>query len=297
MNKRNIQQPQVRAVPLTQNQEWQSMAQRFLIILCLIMLPLVLSQQARAEVEATAEPSNNLTYLMHKLNLLGNEIAMHFHLYSAEQGDPKSAERMKEASDQADSLAGELKTGLENASLADSGKAVDTEWKAFQKLLNQNRSAIKSNGFAENQLVTDMLSHLRGMESAISESKTAYLETPGANQSSRVEEIRKQSLLMQVIATRYAERSSNMWGSNSSGDEEATLDQMASEFSQSLRQLTSDYSSSEQASTSLKQVNTRWKFIEKSLMNYTENSIPFLVTRYSRKIVESLEDVASVAEE
>lgn len=296
MNKRINQQ--VRAVPLAHTQDWQATAQKFLLILCLITLPLAISQQVRAEGEESSAPPGNLTYLMHKLSLLGNEIAMHFHLYSAEQGDPKSADRMKEVSDQADTLADELKSGLESASLADSGDAVNSEWKSFLKLLNQNRSDIKTNGFAENQLVTDMLSHLKGLDSAITESKTAYLETPGANQSPRVEAIRKQSRLMQTIATRYVERSSNMWGNNSGGDlEEATLDQLASEFSQSLRQLTTDYSSSEQASDSLKQVNTRWKFIEKSLMNYTENSIPFLVTRYSTKIVESLEDVATVAEE
>ena len=41
-------------------------------------------------------------------------------------------------------------------------------------------------------------------------------------------------------------------------------------------------------STRLKQVTTTWNYIEKSLLNYKEKSVPFVVVRYSDKIVAGL---------
>jgi hypothetical protein len=40
-------------------------------------------------------------------------------------------------------------------------------------------------------------------------------------------------------------------------------------------------------------VNSKWRYIEKSLMNYNENSVPFLVNKYSDSIIEGLESVSA----
>ena len=274
-----------------------------LVILSIAILSIIAMQPSWAEegeaaaVVPSGDTSASILSHLHKVQLLGYEIAMHYHLYAAEQGDPKSAERMAEATDEASTLVTELADLLQTAEMADAGKTIASEWDQFYKLLKRNRSSIKSNGYAENQLVTDMLEHLKNLESVLSTTLATNKEQAGSQLNAQVDQIRTQSLLMQVIATKYAERSANVWGTNPSETEgDQTLDQLAIKFSQELTKISGQFSSSQEASDSLKQVATRWKFIEKSLVNYTENSIPFLVTRYSRKIVESLESVASIAE-
>ena len=36
----------------------------------------------------------------------------------------------------------------------------------------------------------------------------------------------------------------------------------------------------------------KWRYIEKSLINYNENSVPFLVNKYAETIIQGCEEIA-----
>ena len=38
----------------------------------------------------------------------------------------------------------------------------------------------------------------------------------------------------------------------------------------------------------------KWRYIEKSLQNYNQNSVPFLINKYSDRIIEDLEKVSGL---
>ena len=48
-----------------------------------------------------------------------------------------------------------------------------------------------------------------------------------------------------------------------------------------------------QITAALSAIETKWRYIEKSLRNYNENTVPFLVSKYSDSIIEGLEGVSA----
>ncbi|PPJ70817.1 hypothetical protein CV019_12295, partial [Staphylococcus haemolyticus] len=44
----------------------------------------------------------------------------------------------------------------------------------------------------------------------------------------------------------------------------------------------------------LRGVAIKWRYIEKSLQNYNQNSVPFLNNKYSDRIIEDLEKVSGL---
>ena len=66
------------------------------------------------------------------------------------------------------------------------------------------------------------------------------------------------------------------------------LDLLAAQFRQQLHALDQRFVGQPLISARLKQVTTTWNYIEKSLLNYKEKSVPFVVVRYSDKIVAGL---------
>ena len=48
-----------------------------------------------------------------------------------------------------------------------------------------------------------------------------------------------------------------------------------------------------QIKQALTSIGTKWRYIEKSLQNYNENSVPFLINKYSDSIIDGLEGVSA----
>lgn len=97
---------------------------------------------------------------------------------------------------------------------------------------------------------------------------------------------------MQRIAAEYVRESASLDGGSAiydnAQDLEKPVDQLAQEFRQQLASLDQQYADQAQVSQKLKKVGITFAYIEKSLQNYKERSVPYVVSRYSDKIVVSL---------
>ncbi|MFZ3183488.1 MAG: hypothetical protein WA173_05035 [Pseudomonas sp.] len=118
------------------------------------------------------------------------------------------------------------------------------------------------------------------------------LLTKLASQGAQPNALQEQAILMQRIAAEYVRESTSLDGGSeiydNARDLEQPVDQLAGQFRQQLTALDRQYAAQAPQSARLHQVDTTWRFIEKSLLNYKVKSVPFVVARYSDKIVASL---------
>lgn len=104
---------------------------------------------------------------------------------------------------------------------------------------------------------------------------------------------REQSLLMQGIAADYAARSASVGASFIADGEKQPLDKLSEQFSSNLLTMQSNPSNTNDTNKSLREIQVKWRYIEGSLKNYNEDSVPFVIDKYARTITQSLEQLAS----
>jgi hypothetical protein len=66
------------------------------------------------------------------------------------------------------------------------------------------------------------------------------------------------------------------------------VDKLAEQFRQQLTALNQQYAGQAEVKQRLLKVTRNWQYIEKSLLNYKEKSVPLMVVRSSNTIVANL---------
>ena len=72
------------------------------------------------------------------------------------------------------------------------------------------------------------------------------------------------------------------------------LDDLANRFAINLVKLQQAPQTTPEIGKALRSVAIKWNYIEKSLQNYNQNSVPFLINKYSDRIIEDLEEVSGL---
>jgi hypothetical protein len=178
----------------------------------------------------------------------------------------------------------------------DSSKALraqlEQQWQGYQADLNRLTTALKTNGFTDLQPVADLAdsnSQLMALSLELYnklQQESAYAVNPMTQRS------REQSLLMQAIAVDYASRSASVGATFIGGGESRPIEELVREFASKLAILEKEPKNNAQLRQSWGNVATKWRYIEKSLINYNENSVPFLVNKYAESIIQGIEEIA-----
>ena len=77
------------------------------------------------------------------------------------------------------------------------------------------------------------------------------------------------------------------------GSYERSLEQMADAFRTDLVSLKAQVNPSS-SKRILRAIDSKWNFMERSIKNYNENTVPFLVTSYSERIIVNLEELVAM---
>lgn len=162
---------------------------------------------------------------------------------------------------------------------------------AFARLARQNRATAMQTGSPENAVVDEMMQH-RKEARKILDQVYIDLEKRAGLTGSALSEARALALALEQMAALYVENASAAYVSNRSQDsQDMTIDQMAGNFANRLTLLLGKAQGKE-AGKLVRSIQSKWKFIERSMLNYQENSVPFLVDRYTQAIVGDLVTLA-----
>jgi len=207
-------------------------------------------------------------------------------------------EQSKAYSDRMDGTLKKLETAItaSSASLPNNGVSgantseLASNVNAFIKLARINRSATLSTGAPENAVVDEMMQRRRDARKVL-DRIYVDLEKRAGFTGSALSEARALALLLEQMAATYVESASAAYVNPTQDSQDATIDQMAKGFSTRLAGLLGR-AKGEEATKLGRSIQSKWKFIEHSMLNYQEKTVPFLVDRYAQAIVADLVTLA-----
>ncbi len=99
-------------------------------------------------------------------------------------------------------------------------------------------------------------------------------------------------LIIRTLTTEYAARTTSSLGQVMSIDiNKGGMDQQAEIFSVLLEKLKKAPQDNPQIYKLMDQVGVKWIFIAKSVANYNENAVPFIVNSYGNRISKNLQSI------
>ncbi|SFR43202.1 hypothetical protein SAMN05216203_0256 [Marinobacter daqiaonensis] len=181
-----------------------------------------------------------------------------------------------------------------NVLTPDQIKTLRSEFATFSELMAQNVSDVTEIGYPDLRLVGEMANQAVKMSNVAEELYTQARESSQTPIKPQVETARSASILMAQMLSRYAARSYSPVTQTFQGaaglvplDEQARqLDALISEFVNSAGQ--------GPLSETVSEIESKWRFIRESYINYTEKNVVFVIERYSRSILQELDTAMSV---
>ena len=269
------------------------MSSRSLLAIALKFL-IAFSVPSFAYSAETASSADNLLKL-HHLRLAAQKSLGDFYMYNGMEGDQRYARMIDTSLQNGQALLGGL-----TQMPGDGSKALlaqlDQHWSSYQSELKVLANTLKTQGFTELQPVADLATQNQQLLALSAELYNKIQQESGSNVGALTQTSREQSLLMQSIAVDYASRSASVGGSfiGSGGENDKSIDVLANDFEQTLNKLEQAPQNTAEIRQSLGAIKTKWRYIEKSLKNYNEKSVPFLVNKYSDRIIEGLESLSGL---
>ena len=264
------------------------MSSRSLLAIALKFL-LLFSLPSFAYSAETASSADSLLKL-HQLRLAAQKSLGDFYMYNGMEGDQRYARMIDTSLQNGQTLLGSL-----TQMPGDGSKALlaqlDQHWNSYQSELKVLADTLKTQGYTDLQPVADLANHNQQLMALSAELYSKIQQESGRTVSALTQLSREQSLLMQSIAVDYASRSASVGGSfiSSGGENSKSIDELANDFVQVMDKLEQAPQNTAETRQSLGAIKTKWRYIEKSLKNYNEKSVPFLVNKYSDRIIEGLE--------
>ena len=264
------------------------MSSRSLLAIALKFL-LLFSLPSFAYSAETASSADSLLKL-HQLRLAAQKSLGDFYMYNGMEGDQRYARMIDTSLQNGQALLGSL-----TQMPGDGSKALlaqlDQHWNSYQSELKVLADTLKTQGYTDLQPVADLANHNQQLMALSAELYSKIQQESGRTVSALTQLSREQSLLMQSIAVDYASRSASVGGSfiSSGGENSKSIDELANDFVQVMDKLEQAPQNTAETRQSLGAIKTKWRYIEKSLKNYNAKSVPFLVNKYSDRIIEGLE--------
>lgn len=248
-----------------------------------------------APLYGAAQESAGAIGNLHTLRVLLDKAAMDYQMFKGENGNPRYNDALEDTLARIDDIRGRLASNLPADAAADKLSAMNNHLDRFLRLLKDNRDRIAKGGYEEFSLVDQMYNEKQQAQ----ELAAAIADTLRQNQEKEVaktvQRIRDLSFTMQRMAAAYIEQAASAFGTAYRGQgDEKPVDQLAREFSRELEKLSLESKDKPAIQVMMNQVRRRWSFIEQSMLNYKENTVPFLVHRYANAIVDDLLTIADI---
>jgi hypothetical protein len=252
-----------------------------------LLLGLCMIMHTSAANSDTSEALESL-YQMQALALgaLGN-----YYMFSGLEGDTRYSRKMDK----------DIKHFEENiGTLTSAGNTVaDTEslakslaiWQEYKTLLETNRTDILTAGFANARLAGELPIKVSELNNSLKNLYDKTIKDTRYKLSSETAKTRKMGLIIKSIVAEYLSRSTSNVVISSITINEGGIEAQAKIFD---KLLTSLHKASESDSRIYKltdKIAVKWSFISKSVANYNENTVPFIISTNGDRITKSLKEI------
>lgn len=235
---------------------------------------------------------------LHQVQLDLLEVASLFHRYQGSEGNKKFYVEITNKLDDVKSALASTETALTRHNLVAEAATLNEAKTQYLQNLNTALASIKNGGFAAFSIIDAYLNANDTILATLANSYQAINTAGNYKVPSLVTALRKETLLMQRMYAKYIEISSSQFGytPRSGQDNVETIDQLAARFSRDLDKIKSEIPVNSPYAERLNDVKTKWLFLEKSFVNYTEKTVPYLITKFGKQIIEELSAIAKEME-
>lgn len=209
-----------------------------------------------------------------------------FHMYTVMSGADEYSEQMDDSISRGQKTLSNMRSEAET----DKGNALVSEleqtWSEFASHARANEAA--EQGVPSRYTLKDL--------EATSKSMRERLKNADFAESGEYADIMGLGGELQSIAAEYLRLAADPAGGMASGSgSRITFEEAVPAFEERLNTLQKKYSDEDAIKRTLSQVQLRWRFIRESLINFSEDSVPFLIHRYSHQMTDELELAKNLA--
>ena len=227
---------------------------------------------------------------MQTMRLAATNAVTSFYMFSGLDADSKYAQRIDTNIERFETALAQVSPQSSAIGLDEEILSIEQDWGEFKQLLTNNRADMLNIGYPNVRLVDDMGRKALILVTLISSSYSKLASTSGMAPPPIVQQARNMALLMEEITSQYAARGTSVLGQVFVGVQKQTLTEMADKFQLdylALKEMAND----KRSEVILDSIGSKWSFMERSIRNYNENSVPFLVVSYNDRIVGHLQEL------
>jgi len=210
-----------------------------------------------------------------------------FYNFSANDGDKALLMDVNEAINNVNSILNTLEAFKELDEVKGEIEAANQSWQKHKTTLNTITNDILDQGYADLRLMSDLALQNQEFANVLSAGYDK-VENDGSYKLNKVAaKSRESALLMASMMTKYSARTtSNVSQIFQGGDDEKTIDVLATDMDKNLKDLLATANTEQKKSVDA--VLTKWDFIRNSYINYNEKNVNYVVNLYSKRIINAL---------
>jgi hypothetical protein len=251
----------------------------------LALLLLVVIHPAKANSD-TADALESI----YQMQTIAFSILGDYYMFSGLEGDSRYSREMYTQIKQFENLIGKLTSTGSPATKIDSFGPALIHWQEYKKLIETNRTDFITQGYASARLVDDLGSKVIDLNKSLQKTYDTMILKNKFILSKQTQDTRKMGLIIQTITVEYAARSTANLVMKLDINEGGMVGQ-AKVFDKLLNNLKESTKSDKYIFKLTDQIGVKWSFINKSVANYNENAVPFIVNTYGDRITQNLQSV------
>ena len=228
---------------------------------------------------------------LHQMRLATQKSLNAFFMYVGQEGDQRYASLIESSAQTAEARLQRLDgvNGSESRRLLGQ---LREQWRDYAQDLDKLTGAVRNKGYSDLQPVADLARRNQQLMDLGGQLYRSLQRKNAATVPTLTEQSREQSLLMQDIALTMP-RATHRWAPASSAAASVHWTTWPAAFGQPVEAQQAPQND-EEIARALRSVAIKWHYIEKSLRNYNQNSVPFLVNKNADRIIDGLEKVAAL---
>ncbi len=240
---------------------------------------------------ASANTGTNLKSI-YEMRTITYAILGDYYMFSGLEGDSRYSRQMQSGIKRFKAHLADIQAqGAPSAQLPEVSTTV-REWQAYIDLLATNQSDFLKQGYANGRLVDDFGKKAVSLDASLEKLYNQVNNNAERPLSQWTQYTRDMGLIIRTLTTEYAARTTSSLGQVMSIDiNEGGMDQQAEIFSGLLEKLKKAPQDDPQIYKLMDQVGVKWIFIAKSVANYNENAVPFIVNSYGNRISKNLQSI------
>lgn len=214
-----------------------------------------------------------------------------FYMYNGLEADVKYAARMDRNIEAAFDALTNITEGGDSDEETAFIRSLLSDWNTFSTLIADNRQDIMTRGYPDIRLVNEM------GEACLSMTKEATrlykMDGRPAEEQVSLPVRLSHDLEFQMadITAQYTGRGTSNLGQVFVGYHTATPKEMAATFEALLNKFEAVVK--EEDKRTIRGIRNKWAFLSRSISNYNENSVPFLVLTYNDRIIAELRELTA----